>query len=152
MPRRLRGARPAIGGEREESADRDLGLCGALAAGRRLLAEQGADLRVLDHQPVEEAERLAVAVRRRSPASRSLIAGAVLYAGAFVVTMAINVPLNNELAAAGAPDRIADLAAVRHGYEGPWVAWNLVRTLLSTGALVALVSALARTGGALRRR
>jgi hypothetical protein len=48
--------------------------------------------------------------------------------------------------------RIADLAAVRHDYEGPWVAWNLVRTLLSTGALVALVSALGRTDGALRRR
>jgi uncharacterized membrane protein len=94
----------------------------------------------------------AVAVRRGSPARRPLIAGAVLYAGAFVVTMAVSVPLNDELAAAGAPDRIADLAAVRHDYEGPWVAWNLVRTLLSTGALVALVSALGRTGGALRRR
>lgn len=87
----------------------------------------------------------AIAMWRRSPTRAPLAAAAVLYAAAFVVTLAVSVPLNNELAAAGAPERIADLAAVRADYEAPWVVWNLVRTLMSTGALVALIVALTRT-------
>jgi uncharacterized membrane protein len=43
---------------------------------------------------------------------------------------------------AGDPDRIADLASVRDDFEGPWVAWNIVRTLASTGALGCLATAL----------
>ena len=85
-----------------------------------------------------------IAVRRRSSTRVPLVVGAGLYAAAFVVTMGFSVPLNDELAAAGAPDRISDLAAVRDAYEAPWVAWNLVRTALSTGALVALIVALTR--------
>jgi hypothetical protein len=33
---------------------------------------------------------------------------------------------------AGDPDRITDLAPVRDRFEASWVAWNIVRTLLST--------------------
>jgi uncharacterized membrane protein len=84
--------------------------------------------------------------RRRSPAVPWVLAALVLYAGAFAVTMGISVPLNDELAAAGSPDSIDDLAAVRAGYENPWVLWNLVRTTLSTAALVALLRALPLTG------
>jgi len=40
------------------------------------------------------------------------------------------------------PDRIADLAHVRSRFEGPWVAANIVRTLLSTAAVAALARAL----------
>jgi uncharacterized membrane protein len=46
--------------------------------------------------------------------------------------------------AAGAPDQIADLAGVRDDFEGPWVTWNLVRTVFATGALAALCAALLR--------
>jgi len=36
----------------------------------------------------------------------------------------------------------ADLAHVRDTFEGPWVAANIVRTLLSTAAVAALARAL----------
>ncbi len=58
------------------------------------------------------------------------------------VTMRVNVPLNNQLDAAGPVDRIGDLPAVRERFEGPWVRWNLVRTVASVAAFAALVGAL----------
>jgi uncharacterized membrane protein len=85
-----------------------------------------------------------VAVRRRSRARRALAAAAALYAAAFLVTIAGNVPMNDDLEAAGPPDRIADIAQAREDFEGPWVQLNHVRALLSTGGLVALVVALRR--------
>jgi uncharacterized membrane protein len=42
-----------------------------------------------------------------------IVAAFVLYAVTFVITVAINVPLNDEIKTAGDPDRIPDLAAVR---------------------------------------
>ena len=66
-----------------------------------------------------------------------------LYVIAFVITLAVNVPLNDALKAAGDPDRIGDIAAVRERFhEARWAAWNLVRTLLTTGAFVSLAWAL----------
>jgi uncharacterized membrane protein len=66
----------------------------------------------------------------------------VLCAIALVVTFAFNIPLNDELANAGDPARIADLARVRDDFEGPWVAWNIVRTLATTAAFCCLARAL----------
>jgi uncharacterized membrane protein len=46
-----------------------------------------------------------------------------LYLVVVVITLAVNVPLNDALKAAGDPDRIADLAAVRDQFdEARWVA------------------------------
>jgi len=43
-----------------------------------------------------------------------------------IITMAVNVPLNDALRVAGDPARIGDLAAVRqHFHEARWSAWNL---------------------------
>ena len=54
----------------------------------------------------------------------------VLYLAVVVITIGINVPRNDALKAAGDPDQIADLAAVRRDFnEARWVAWNLVRTI-----------------------
>ncbi|GHD99642.1 hypothetical protein [Streptomyces alanosinicus] len=50
--------------------------------------------------------------------------------------MAFSIPLNNALAAKGAP------AALRDHFEGPWVAWNTVRAVGSTLALGLLARAL----------
>ncbi|MBV9312640.1 MAG: DUF1772 domain-containing protein [Pseudonocardia sp.] len=61
----------------------------------------------------------------------------------FVVTAALNVPLNDALAAAGDPDRIVDLAGVRERFEPSWTGWNTVRALASTVALGCLTWALA---------
>jgi uncharacterized membrane protein len=70
------------------------------------------------------------------------VAALVLYGIVVAVTFGINIPLNDELDRAGDPDRVADLAHVRNQFEGPWVAANIVRTLLSTAAVAALGRAL----------
>jgi uncharacterized membrane protein len=85
-----------------------------------------------------------VATRRRSRARAPLAVATVLYAGALVVTIAGNVPLNDDLEAAGPPDQIADVHQVREDFEDPWVLWNDVRAILTTGGLLALVVALRR--------
>ena len=86
----------------------------------------------------------AVQQRRHGPvaAARWVVAALVLYALVLAVTFGINVPLNDQRDRAGDPDRIADLAHVRTRFEGPWVAANLVRALLSTASVAALARAL----------
>ncbi|MGP4018591.1 anthrone oxygenase family protein [Saccharopolyspora sp. 5N708] len=74
------------------------------------------------------------------------IAGFLLYVVMFVVTVVVNVPLNDELAAAGDVEQIVDPAALRRRFEGPWVRWNLVRAFASTAAFGCLVLSLAALG------
>jgi uncharacterized membrane protein len=83
-----------------------------------------------------------VAVVSRRSGWGWVLTAAALYAAAFLVTMTLNVPLNEQLAAAGHPDQISDLAAVRAAFEGPWIRWNLLRTTFATGSLIALMIAL----------
>lgn len=71
-----------------------------------------------------------------------ILAGLVLSVAGFVITVALNVPLNNQLDAAGPVDRIADPAAVRAAFETAWDRWNLARGLVSTAALACLAWAL----------
>jgi uncharacterized membrane protein len=75
-----------------------------------------------------------------------IVAALVLYVVVLVVTFAVNVPLNNELNAAGDPDRIADLAAVRERFEATWVRWNFLRAAGSTAAFGCLLWALVLHG------
>ncbi|WP_330183781.1 DUF1772 domain-containing protein [Nocardia sp. NBC_01503] len=70
----------------------------------------------------------------------------VLNVIAFAVTSGLNVPLNNQLAAAGDPSQIGDLAAVRAQFETSWVRWNIVRAVLHALAFVALIGALFTAG------
>ncbi|NUT10436.1 MAG: DUF1772 domain-containing protein [Nonomuraea sp.] len=78
-----------------------------------------------------------------------LIAAFVLYLIALVLTIAVNVPLNDALKAAGDPDTIADLAAVRAQFnEARWVAFNLVRTIAATVAFACLCWSLIASGNA----
>jgi len=81
-----------------------------------------------------------------------IVAALVLYVLGFLSTMAFNVPLNNDLADAGNPGQIANLAGVRDAFEDKWVAWNIVRTIVSTAALACLVYALILHGRAGSRR
>jgi uncharacterized membrane protein len=76
----------------------------------------------------------AVALRRHDrPGARWLLAGSAVYlVGVIGVTMGVNVPLNDTLAAvhphaAGAGDTWSD-------YLSRWTAWNHVRTVASVGA------------------
>ncbi|MFF3658889.1 anthrone oxygenase family protein [Streptomyces olivochromogenes] len=79
---------------------------------------------------------------RKSPHRWWVFAALAAYALAFLFTVAVNIPLNNRLADAGNPAAIADPAAVRRRFEDTWVAWNVVRALLSTLALACLARAL----------
>jgi uncharacterized membrane protein len=70
-----------------------------------------------------------------------------LHLAAVVITMAVHVPLNDGLMAAGEPDRVADLAAVRAAVqETRWVAWHIVRTVATTAAFGCLAWALVLHG------
>jgi len=74
-----------------------------------------------------------------------VVAALAAYAVVFGVTIAVNVPRNDALKAAGDPDAI-DVAAARAAFdEARWVRWNLLRVVLSTGAFVLLCVALLRT-------
>ena len=77
-----------------------------------------------------------------------IVAAFMLYAVTFVITVAINVPLNDEIKTAGDADRIPDLAVVRTRFnESRWGRWNLVRALASTTAFGCLAWALVVHGG-----
>lgn len=70
-----------------------------------------------------------------------------LYLATFVITMAVHTPLNDALMAAGDPDHIADLAAVRDAFqETRWAAWNTVRAITTTAAFGCLTWALVLHG------
>ncbi|WP_280415596.1 DUF1772 domain-containing protein [Nocardia carnea] len=72
---------------------------------------------------------------------------AVLYLVAVVVTVAVHLPLNDALKAAGAPAEMADPAAVRAAFdEARWVTWNYVRVVTSGVAFACLAWALVQWG------
>jgi uncharacterized membrane protein len=80
-------------------------------------------------------------VRWGQPGSIWLVVGAVLYVvGCFGVTMVLNVPLNNALAAVD-PDS-AEGAKLWVTYLRDWTNWNTVRTVASIAASAALIKAL----------
>ncbi|WP_328853217.1 DUF1772 domain-containing protein [Micromonospora globbae] len=84
------------------------------------------------------------------PALPWIICGLALYLVTLLITSAANVPLNDQLAAAGDPSGITDLATVRERFESAWVTWNIVRALANTAALGCLAWALivqGRTAG-----
>ncbi|XVQ10071.1 DUF1772 domain-containing protein [Spirillospora sp. CA-255316] len=91
---------------------------------------------------------LAHLIHGRRPTLAWTAAALVLYAVAFGITMAVNVPLNDDLAAAGNPATLHDPAAVRAAFEDRWAAWNIARTIASTAALVCLLRALILHGRA----
>lgn len=69
----------------------------------------------------------------------------VLYLVSVVLTLAVNVPLNDALKASGDP-RTIDVTAARAAFhETRWVVANVVRTLLTTGAFGLLAWALVVT-------
>jgi uncharacterized membrane protein len=82
-------------------------------------------------------------------ALQTIVAALLLYAGTSLITVRVNVPLNDEIKAAGDPDSIADLAAVRAQFdEARWVRWNLVRVFASTLAFALLAWSLVLSGRA----
>ncbi|MFI5709051.1 DUF1772 domain-containing protein [Kribbella sp. NPDC051620] len=70
----------------------------------------------------------------------------VLYLVVVIITVSVNVPLNDAIKAAGDPNTI-DVTAVRAAFdESKWRAFNLVRVVLNTVAFALLAWALYLTG------
>ena len=110
------------------------------------------------HQPAVHADLLRRAGRQRHrcgalPARdtdrccRGSSLRSSLYLVAVVITLAVHVPLNDHIKAAGDPGRIANLAVVRENFhETRWIAWNIVRALATTVAFGCLAWALVLDG------
>jgi uncharacterized membrane protein len=76
-----------------------------------------------------------------------ILTALLLYLLVVIITIVVNVPLNDDIKAAGDPDRISDLAAVRDRFNEPrWAAWNIVRLVGSTVAFGCLTWALVLHG------
>jgi uncharacterized membrane protein len=85
---------------------------------------------------------------RGTPALPPIAAAFGLYLVAVIITIAVNVPLNDAIKAAGDPARI-DVAQVRAQFnEARWAAWNLVRVATSVPAFGLLAWALVLCGRA----
>ena len=69
------------------------------------------------------------------------LASALYIGGGFLLTVFVNVPLNEQLAGVAADASPGDLASARAGYEGVWNFWNGMRTVFSSLAFLALVGA-----------
>lgn len=76
--------------------------------------------------------------KRGTAAARRWIAAGALAGGlCLLVTVAFNIPLNDQLEQAGTPQHLAQagqLAQVRDDFETPWVVWNVVRTVAVVAA------------------
>ena len=85
---------------------------------------------------------------RGTPALPPIAAAFGLYLVAVIITIAVNVPLNDTIKAAGDPAHI-DVAQVRAQFnEARWAAWNLVRVATSVPAFGLLAWALVLCGRA----
>lgn len=80
---------------------------------------------------------------RSGPLGAWALAAATFYLIAVVVTIAVNVPLNDALAAA----RETDFPAARAAFEHRWVAGNLVRTVLHVAGFATIVIGLVSSPG-----
>lgn len=78
----------------------------------------------------------AVAAGRRASAGAFALGGIVYLAGGMVLTMLVNVPMNQALAATPIPADPAEAARVWEAYSQPWQFWNAVRTGASGLALL----------------
>jgi uncharacterized membrane protein len=70
-----------------------------------------------------------------------LLACPLYVAGGFVLTLGVNVPMNEALARVGSNASPEVLARAREAYEDPWNFWNGMRTVCSSLALLALIGA-----------
>jgi uncharacterized membrane protein len=85
---------------------------------------------------------------RGTPAFPPIAVAFGLYLVAVIVTVAVNVPLNDAIKAAGDPAHI-DVAQVRAQFgEARWAAWNLLRVATSVPAFGLLTWALVLCGRA----
>ncbi len=71
-----------------------------------------------------------------------ILLACVLYiGGGFMLTLGVNVPMNEELATVSTNSSPGVLARAREAYEDPWNFWNGVRTVCSSLAFLVLIAA-----------
>jgi uncharacterized membrane protein len=93
--------------------------------------------------PALAAVALVQARRLGSPKIAGwIVAALALYTVMVVITFAVHIPLNEDLKDAGDPARIGNISEVRDDFVTPWVAWDIVRTLVTTAAFGFLTWAL----------
>ena len=63
------------------------------------------------------------------------VAGVVYLVGGLILTAAVNVPMNEALAALDVPVELPQAAAIWADYSPRWQSFNLIRTLVSGAAL-----------------
>ena len=81
-------------------------------------------------------------LQRSSGRFRLIALACALYiGGGFLLTVFLNVPMNEELAHVSAGASPGELAGARAAYEGVWNFWNGVRTVFSILAFLALLGA-----------
>ena len=56
--------------------------------------------------------------------------------GGMILTMLVNVPMNEALALIEVPDNTAGAAAIWEGYSPRWQVWNIARTIVSGASLL----------------
>ena len=78
---------------------------------------------------------LAALTRRKAAAAAFGAAGLVYLCGGMLLTMTVNVPMNEALALAAIPEDPAAAARLWQDYSGPWQLWNQTRTAFSGLAL-----------------
>lgn len=65
-----------------------------------------------------------------------VLAGLIYLTGGLVLTMVVNVPMNEALALVDVPEDPTMAEAVWSDYSGPWQLWNQIRTVASGAALL----------------
>jgi uncharacterized membrane protein len=83
---------------------------------------------------------------RGTPALPWIATAFGLYLVAVIITVAVNVPLNDALKAAGDPAHIDVAQARARFHEARWAAWNLIRVATSVPAFGLLAWALVLCG------
>jgi uncharacterized membrane protein len=83
------------------------------------------------------AAALAHAGRLKLAALAFTAAGLVYLLGGIIVTLMVNVPMNEALAAIGVPETTAEAERIWQGYSAPWQFWNAIRAI-ACGATLAL--------------
>ncbi len=94
--------------------------------------------------PVVLAVAAALCARERRRLSAGLLAAAavVYLLGGLVLTMALNVPMNEELAQVVVPSDLGAARVIWEDYSGTWQVYNQLRTVLSGVALGLAAAAL----------
>lgn len=88
------------------------------------------------------AAALLLTAHQRRSAAAFAAAAIVYFCLGLLLTMSVNVPMNEALGKVAIPDDIESARAIWQDYSGPWQVWNQIRTAASGAAFLLAVSGL----------